>query len=208
MKKAALILIIIGLILFGYLVFKTYVIFGFWTLVWTSLLTFTSTIMIDRLFRARKEVDSVIIYNPKEWPKFINIIISLSIGYYLYTIINNETISNYDYTFGVIYLVFFTVLPLAYSFYKLIRDRNDFISINETTLKYRDNRETGEFNFTDISHVNLWGTLKGIEITLKNNTSVIIKTNQMNFRSTDLISAFDEIKAKLPIKESEEISEN
>ena len=206
MKKIkAIILMILSVILFigfCYLLYKTWDIFGFWTLTWTGFVSIISTIFIGNLVGSRVEKNEVIVYNPKEWPKFLNILVSLAIGYYLYTIISSPNISNYDYTFGMLYLILLTALPICIAIFKLIRDRNDFISIDKSTLKYKDNDETGEFIFTDIASVEL---TKGIKLTLKNDIVVTIKTGNMNFNAKDLLNAFNDIKSKVPKDQNEDI---
>jgi hypothetical protein len=199
MKKTMLVFLVILSILlvfgFCYLFYKTWNIFGFWTLMFTGLLSIISTAFLYNLIGSRNENNGLIIYNPKEWPKFINILVSIAIGYYLYSILSSKIISSYDYNFGMAYLILLTALPIVFALYKLIRDRNDFISISDTNLKYKDNSETGDFKFTDIVKAELIG---GIKLTFKDSSEVIIKTAKMNFNAKDLINAFNDIKAKLP----------
>jgi hypothetical protein len=199
MKKFKMIMVVILSICLGigfcYLIYKTWDIFGFWTLVWTGLLSIISTTLLGNLIGSRAENNGMIIYNPKEWPKFLNMLVSLAIGYYLFTIISNPSISSYDYTFGLAYLILLTAIPILIAIFKLIRDRNDFISIDGDILKYKDNNEIGEFKFTDIANVEL---SKGIKLTFKDEKILTIKTGNMNFNSKDLLSVFNEIKSKLP----------
>jgi len=183
------------LIGFLYLVYKTWEIFGIWNMIWTGVVTFFSALFLAQLFGSREEKDGVIIYNPKEWPKFINMLVSLVLGYYLYTVLLSKEVSKFDYGFGIAYLILFTAVPILFAIYKLVRDRNDYISVGQTNLTYRDNSETGDFKFTDIANAELLG---GIKLTFKDSSVVIIKTAKMNFNAKDLISAFNDIKAKLP----------
>jgi hypothetical protein len=181
---------------FCFLLYKSWNIFGFWTLAWTGLLSIFSTSLLGNFVGSRVENNGVIMFNPKEWPKVLNILVSVSIGYYLFTIINNsEVISNSDYTFGLAYLILLTAVPILISIFKLVRDRNDFISIDGDQLKYKDNDETGEFKFTDIANVEL---ANGLKLTFKDDKTVTIKTSNMNFNAKDLSSVYLEIKAKLP----------
>lgn len=208
MKKTGIILgviLAVGLgIGFMYLLYKTWDIFGFWTLMWTGALSMFSAFFLGNLTSSKTEKGGLIIYNPKEWPKFFNMLVSLTIGYYLYTVISTPDISNYDYTFGMAYLLFLTVLPTSYAIFKLIRDRNDFISISPEILKYKDNGENGEFNFSDIEKVELES---GIKLTFKDERTLTIKTGNMNFNTKDTLCAYNDIKSKLPEeKEIKEIS--
>ena len=197
---------IIGIILIfclivgvSYLIYKTYDIFGFWTLVWTGLLSIISTFYLGHLIGSRHESNGVITYNPKELPKFLSLSVSTAIGYYLYTIIDVPTISKYDYIFGLTYLILLTAIPILFIIYKLIRDRNDFIVIDGDNLKYRDNDDVGDFKFTDIAHVEISG---GIKLTFKDSKVVIIQTGSMNFNGKDLLNVYSEIKAKIGVNET------
>jgi hypothetical protein len=204
MKKLVGFGIILGILLgigFLYLMYKTWVVFGFWTLVWTSIVSLISTVYLGNLISSRAENNGVITYNPKEFPKFLNMMVSLAIGYDLYTIISVPSISSYDYIFGLTYLILLTAVPILFALYKLIRDRNDFIVIDGNNLKYRDNNENGDFKFTDIATAEISG---GIKLTFKDSKIVTIKTDNMNFNAKDLLIVFAEIKAKLPEEKKEE----
>jgi hypothetical protein len=192
MKKILGILLFIG---FLYLVYKTWEIFGIWNIIWTGAVTFCSALFLAQLIGSREEKDGVITYNPKEWPKFINMLVSMVFGYYLYTVLLSKEVSKFDYGFGIAYLILFTAVPILFATYKLIRDRNDYISVGQTNLTYRDNSESGDFKFSDIANAELLG---GIKLTFKDSSAVTIKTDKMNFNVKDLISAFNDIKAKLP----------
>ena len=199
MKKilgVLLVIISIALLIgFLYLVYKTWEIFGIWNMIWTGVVTFFSALFLSQLIGSREEKDGVITYNPKEWPKFINILVSLVLGYYLYTVLLSKEVSKFDYGFGIAYLILFTAVPILFAIYKLIRDRNDYISVGQTNLIYRDNSESCDFKFSDIANIELVG---GIKLTFKDGSVVTIKTAKMNFNAKDLISAFNDIKAKLP----------
>jgi hypothetical protein len=157
------------------------------------------------LIGSKVEKEGVIIFNPKEWPKLINILISAIIGYYLYTIIKNPEISQYDYVFGLSYLILLTAVPILIALYKIVRDRNDYISIDNTSITYRDNQENATIEINDISKVEL--TKKAICISLKNSNVVMIKTSQMNFNTKDLIAVLAEIKSRLPQETSPEVEQ-
>ena len=198
MKKILLVILLLLLgVAFCYLLYKVWNIFGFWTLMWTGSLSTIVSVWLGQLIGSRVEKNGVITYNPKEWPKLINILLSIAIGYYLYTIINNPNILSSDRNFGIAYLLLLTAIPIIIAIYKIIRDRNDFISIDGNVLKYKDNDEIGEFEITSLANVELSG---GIKLTFKDNTSVVIKTGNMNFNAKDLVNAFNDIKAQLPLE--------
>ena len=198
MKKILLVILLLLLgVAFCYLLYKVWNIFGFWTLMWTGSLSTIVSVWLGQLIGSRVEKNGVITYNPKEWPKLINILLSIEIGYYLYTIINNPNILRSDRNFGIAYLLLLTAIPIIIAIYKIIRDRNDFISIDGNVLKYKDNDEIGEFEITSLANVELSG---GIKLTFKDTTSVVIKTGNMNFNAKDLVNAFNDIKAQLPLE--------
>ncbi|MFM7985352.1 MAG: hypothetical protein ACKPKO_39165, partial [Candidatus Fonsibacter sp.] len=64
----------------------------------------------------------MVIFNPKEWPKFLVIVLALLIGYYLFNIlISLADFNNYDFIFGLLFLLLFTLGPVIWAVYKLIR---------------------------------------------------------------------------------------
>lgn len=199
MKPKGLITIIFVILFFVgilYLGYKSYVVFGFWNIILSGLLSWFSTFFLAQLIGSRAEKEGTIVYNPKEWPKFINFLVSLLIAYYLYTVLQGKEISEGDYIFGLSYIILLTVLPTLYSIYKLIRDRNDFIAISSTSVSYRDNSESGEFHFSNIKEAEM--SKQGIKLNLVDETSVLIKVEQMNFNVKDVLGALGEIQARIP----------
>ena len=188
-----IILFIIGILYLGY---KSYVVFGFWNIILSGLLSWFSTFFLAQFIGSRVQKEDVIIYNPKEWPKFLNFLVSLLIAYYLYTILQSKEISEGDYIFGLSYIILLTVLPTIYSIYKLIRDRNDFISITSNAVSYRDNAESGEFQFSNIAGAEM--SKDGIKLNMADGNSVLIKVGQMNFNVKDVLGAFSAIKERIP----------
>jgi hypothetical protein len=198
MKKGQIILgVIIFLViftLFSYLIYKTWVVFGFWTLVWTGLVTTLSGTILGQLIGSRVESHGKIIYNPKEWPKFINIIICALVGYYLFTIISDPNIEKDNYYFGICYLILLTALPIIWAIYKLIRDRNDFVEIDDKFISYKDNEKSGKFEISKI--IKIEGG-KNLTLFFNDETTHIIALSQMNFNSIDLISLTKDINSRL-----------
>ena len=187
---------------FSYLIYKTYIVFGFWTIIWTGLASIVAELLFGNLFGSRKESNGTITFNPKEWPKFINIAISLGIGYYLYSIISVPTVDENDYLFGLTYLITLTLLPIIWSLYKLIRDRNDFVQIEGQLLSYRDNSDTGQ---VDLSSVVKISGLKDLTLELADQSCLEIKLSQMNFNAADRSALIKEIQLRLPeVSESPE----
>ena len=115
-----------------YLVYETWVIFGFWRLAITGLINILASVIFIQLMGSGKtEKEAVIIYNPKEWPKFLGILVFLSVAYYLFDFISKkEGLTSIEYYYGVGYLSLLSILPSLYNLFKLIRDRNDYVKIN------------------------------------------------------------------------------
>lgn len=204
MKKGLVILIVIFAIaivtLFGYLIYKTWVVFGFWTLAWTGLVTTLSGTILGQLIGSRIESAGKIIYNPKEWPKFVNIIICALVGYYLYTIISAPNIDEGNYYFGLCYLILLTALPIVWAVYKLFRDRNDFVEIDEKFISYKDNMKAGKFEISKISKIE-----GALTIHFTDETTHNIALSNMNFNSADISSLTKDIQSRLPKIENNDI---
>ena len=206
MKKGLMVLgVILGvaiLTLFAYLIYKTWIVFGFWTLAWTGLVTSLSGAILGQMIGSRKESNGKIMYNPKEWPKFVNIIICVLVGYYLYTIISEPNVDSGNYYFGLTYLILLTALPTIYAIYKLFRDRNDFVEIDETYISYKDNKKTGKFEISTISKIE-----GALTIYFNDETTHTIALSNMNFNSIDAIALIKDIQSRLPNIENNNLNE-
>jgi len=192
----------IGLLILGYvyLLYKVFTIFGLWTLVWTGIVSIFSGSALMLLATSKKVEDDKIRYNPKEWPKLLSFLISLGIGYYLFTLLDKEALSEVDYYFALAYLVTLTLLPILIGLFKLIRDRNDELIITPNTISYRDNSRFGE---VEISKVESYD--KVYRLHLKDNTTFDIPFKKMGFSTLDQSNA---IKGILDALGNEESSKN
>lgn len=207
MKK---VLVILGVIFalaivafFSYLIYKTWVVFGFWTMVWTGVVTTLSGTILGQLIGSRIESAGKIIYNPKEWPKFVNIIICAAVGYYLYTIISAPNIDKGSYYFGLCYLILLTALPIVWAVYRLFRDRNDFVEIDEEFISYKDNMKTGKFEISKISKIE-----GALTIHFTDETTHNIALSNMNFNATDISSLTKDIQSRLPKIEKNDVADS
>ena len=207
MKKGLVILGVIFalaiIILFGYLIYKTWVVFGFWTMVWTGVVTTLSGTILGQLIGSRIESAGKIIYNPKEWPKFVNIIICAAVGYYLYTIISAPNIDKGSYYFGLCYLILLTALPIVWAVYKLFRDRNDYVEIDEKFISYKDNMKTGKFEISKISKIE-----GALTIHFTDETTHNIALSNMNFNASDISSLTKDIQSRLPKIEKNDVADS
>ena len=152
--------------------------------------------VIENLIGARRESsDGVVIFNPKEWPKFLVIVLALLIGYYLFNIlIALADFNNYDFIFGLLFLILFTLGPVVWAVYKLIRDRNDFVKIEGHLLSYKDNALTGVIDLNTVVHIS---GKKNIRFELVDQSYVTIKLSEMNFNEADRNALVKEIQLRL-----------
>lgn len=205
MKKALIAIVVaLGFLILAcllFLMYKTWVVFGFWTIVWTAFVNLMAGVLLGQLIGSRDESNGKIIYNPKEWPKFLNIAVSAVIAAYLYSIISKPNVSRDNYYFGLAYLTLLTALPMVKEVYKLIRDRNDFVEIEGDTISYRDNEKTGKFKFSDIKSVD---TGNDLTLHFKDGSDHKIALSNMNFNAADLVSLTLEINSRVPKPEQTE----
>lgn len=187
-----------------YLAYKTWMIFGFWRIAITGIInTLASFIFIQFMGSGKSEKDGVIIYNPKEWPKFLGILIFLGVAYYLYDFISKrEGLSNLEYYYGIGYLSLLSFLPTLYNLFKLIRDRNDYVKINNGILSYKNNSSQEEFKISDIQSFSK-SSKNGITLTFKDENTHLIPIKNMNFNLRDSINLNNDLKALFPNKEEE-----
>jgi hypothetical protein len=114
------------------------------------------------------------------------------------------TVDENDYLFGLIYLIALTCLPIIWSLYKLIRDRNDFVQIEGQILSYRDNSDTGQVDLNSVIKIS---GLKDLTLELADQSTLEIKLSQMNFNAADRSALIKEIQLRLPkVSESTEES--
>jgi hypothetical protein len=199
--KKALVALIVGIAValfvgFAFLIYKTWTVFGFWTMTWTGLASFFSGTVLEHIFGSRSETNGRILYNPRELPKFIHIIICGLLGYYLYTRIIVPGLAKSDYYFGLAYLTFQTVLPVVFSIYRLIRDKDDFVAIEGNAISYKDNEKVGRFELSSIASIDTFGS----DLTLKfvDGTEHKIELSNMNFNVSDVVELTVDLKARLP----------
>jgi hypothetical protein len=168
-------------------------ILGFWPIISIFLITTTATIVFNKV-GSRSESEGVITYNPKEWPKFVLILIGACVGYYLYSLLGELKIDEGQASTVWAYITLNSILPVLISIYTLIRDRNDYITITSTHVAYKDNSKAEEINFEDIASVSIEA---GIKLNLKNNSYVLIQTPKMNFTVKDIVGVVADINAKI-----------
>ena len=195
MNKLAYLLGFALLTLFCFLVYKVWSIFGVWTLIWTGLVAAISQTVLKEMIGSKQVTTDGVMFNPKETPKLASIAINLLLGYYLFTILSNTELSDFDRNFGNGYIGIFAIVPNFYALFTLFRDRNDFVFINQNNVQFKNNDETGEIPFSTIGDVKIQG--KDLELIMNNETSFVIKTSEMNINNKDLTDILSEIKVRL-----------
>lgn len=168
-------------------------ILGFWPIISIFLITTTATVVFNKV-GSRSESEGVITYNPKEWPKFVLILVGACVGYYLYSLLGELKIDEGQANIVWAYITLNSILPVLISTYTLIRDRNDYITITSTHVSYKDNSKAEEINFEDIASVSIEA---GIKLNLKDNSFVLIQTPKMNFTVKDIVGVVADINSKI-----------
>jgi len=190
---SAVILTILGLFVLGYLylLYKVFTIWGIWTLMWTGVVSLFSSSALMLLATSKSKKGDTIRYNPKEWPKLISFVISLGIGFYLFTLLERTALSEVDYYFAIAYLITLTAIPILLGLFRLIRDRNDELIITPSVISFRDN---SHFEEVQISNVTKGETYeKGYRLHLKDGGVFDIPFKKMGFNTLDQSSAIDGI---------------
>ena len=200
-SKIVVIIVIISLLAsvgLLYLAYKTWMIFGFWRIAVTGIInTLASFIFIQFMGSGKSEKDGVIIYNPKEWPKFLGILVFLTVAYYLFDFIGKkEGLTTLEYYYGIGYLSLLSFLPTLYNLFKLLRDRNDYVKINNGIISYKDNRSQEEFKISDIQSFSSVKT--GLTLKFKDGKTHVIPIKNMNFNFRDSINLKNDLNALFP----------
>ena len=204
-SRFLLILYLVLIFLFGayfYFLYEVWTTFGGKAIVISIVVQLLSALILHHLIGSQKKTDSGYIFNPKELPKYLNMLVALVVGGYLYTVLGTRDISSGKYDFGLIYILLGIVIPVLYGIYKLYKNRNDYIEVTDTTLKYFDNNDQadgrGEVLLSNIQNVRTNGflSLMNIELLMKDSSTLLIKTSEMNFNVLDLWS----LKALLNMK--------
>lgn len=177
-------LVAIALSIVGYVIYKSWHIFGVWAML---LAIFANSFVgpaLTHFIGCRTQTPSGYMFNPKELPKYLAMLVAAAIGYYLYIQLDNPELTSYDYKFGIAWITLAIGLPVIIQLYKLNRDKNDYVEITGSLLKYRDNDDIGEVSLHHVTKVELVGM--DLKLHFLNDQEMIIKTSQMNFGGRDL----------------------
>lgn len=191
-----------------YLIYEIWTIFGFWRLTITGLINFLASVILFQLVGSGKsEKEDVLIYNPKEWPKLLGIVVFLVVAFYLHNHINQkENLTSLEYYYGIGYLSLLSILPTLYTLFKLVRDRNDFVKIKNGILYYKDNSTEKQFEISTIKSCS--NNIKiGLTLTFKDENTHLIPLKNMNFNSRDSINLTSDIDKLIIVDEPDEVIE-
>ena len=166
---------------------------GFWPIICIFSITTISSFLLNSI-SSRSESDGLIIYNPKEWPKFVSVLIGVGVGYYLFNLMGELKIVEGQTNIVWAYITLNSIIPVFIATYTMIRDRNDSITITSSHVSFKDNSKVGEINIADIASVSVEA---GIKLNLTNNNSILIETPKMNFTTKDVLGAVADINAKI-----------
>ena len=192
-------LYVLGVVLaaiLGYLIYETWHIFGAWAMLLSIFGNSLVGVALAHFIGCKTQTPTGYMFNPKELPKFLSILVTVAIGYYLYIQLNNPDLTGYDRNFGITWIVLSIALPVVFQLYTLNRDKNDYVEIAGPLLKYRDNDDIGEVPLQHVKQVELAGG--DVKLLLMNDQEMIIKTSQMNFGGQDLADLIITIKGVLP----------
>ena len=181
-------------ILYMFMLYLSWDIFGFWTLVSISILSIVSSLYFNHYLGAgfRREEERFVI-NPKEWPKLLNIIIHAIFIYYLQSVIPESlTLGRSVFAYAYLALEAFQILL---SLTVLIRDRNDFVMIANGKMSFRNNSDYQEFETSDMKGA--VACMEGVRITFLDGKEHIIPTKQMNFGARDVSDLLKELEHHL-----------
>jgi hypothetical protein len=192
-----------------YLIYEIWTIFGFWRLIITGFINFLASLILFQLVGSGKsEKEGELIYNPKEWPKLLGLLVFLVVAFYLYNHINQkENLTSLEYYYGFAYLTILSLLPTLYTLFKIVRDRNDFVKITNGILSYKDNSTEKEFKISTIKSCS--NNLKtDLTLIFQDETTHVIPLKNMNFNSRDSVNLTNDIGSLIEVDDANETTNN
>lgn len=191
----AIVIMFFGLL--GYLIYKAWDVFGPWAMVISILLNLTVVTPLLSWPTSRVKTRRGMLINPREGPRYAAMAVCLAIGYFLWTRLSDPRLSESEVLFGYIFLCLCMVIPLSTLIFRTYRDRNDFVEIDGSLLRY--------FNEGKMVEVSLEGLREvqhdSLEIRLcwEGNEVHVLPLGEMNFNMADrqeLRDAIDALIAK------------
>ena len=192
--------IIVGALL-GYISWTSFGVFGTMRSLICFLISVGTLSYLHAIPITKQEEDNSIIFNPSESPKYLGITIILAMSAYLLWFAYHRNLSETKLLFAYIEVTLLGVLPSLWIIICLIRDRNDFISINNEKLIISNahffSKKYTEIDIEQIQTIKREHT--NIYIHQKNNETFVIKGNEMNLFENEIVEV--EIFIKMFLKD-------
>lgn len=195
-KLIGLIIVVVVVAILGYVAYESWHVFGVTAMLLSIFANSGVGPALTHFIGCKTQTPNGYMFNPKELPKYLAMLVAAGIGYYLYMQLDNPDLTSYDRKFGMAWIILGIALPVVFQLYTLNRDKNDYVEIAGPMLKYRDNDDIGEVPLQHVKQVELAG--KDVKLVLMNDQEMIIKTSQMNFGGRDLVELITTIHSALP----------
>ena len=180
-----LLAVVIPLAIFGgilYLIWEVWHIFGFWRVVGLGILLIVIQVFAGKKSLKREEVESGVIYAPKELPIYIGVLCGFGVVGYLYSHLQSlTTITDTEYKFGIAYLILNGIQILRQCIADF-RNRHDKVEVNSDGIFWIDiegGKDVGQkLSWSDIKKVS--SEIGKIVIETKGSTKHELVPSQMN----------------------------
>jgi hypothetical protein len=149
----------------------------------------------------------VIEFNPTEFPKYIAVFIIQLVGFSLFHFVYQNTNHAESHMWPFIFIGLISGIPGIIIFISLVINKNDSISINQTEISWKDNKEVNSRKLEDLVDVTLVRDsfiyiyqLYSIELIMKDHSKVGIPAYRMNFTKQDILLVIQKIKESNNLK--------
>ena len=182
-----LILLCIG----GLLGYSTWMSFGTFGTARTLICVVISIVTLSLLHTSpitQKTTDSEVVFNAKEYPKLIGVLIILAVCTYLFWFAQKQDLTQTQMIFVYTQISIIGILPTLWLAIRIFRDRNDYISISTEKLIISNagffSKEYTEIPLTNIKNVDRDQT--SIHIHKKDGYTFSILGAQMNLFDNEM----------------------
>ena len=169
-------------ILTAFLLIETVNIFTIECLTTATLLLFISYLILTQLISSIQKTNNTITLNNNVWPKYLYILISIIIGLTLFYTLDENKISYWENILAISLIFILIIFPSIIILGRTVKNRNDFIVIDETHIQINDNEVLEKILIEDIAVVQ---NKKNIEIDLHSGNSFVINKKTLNLNFID-----------------------
>ena len=149
------------------------------------------SIFLECESNSRKTEGKAIIYNRKEWIYYFFFIINTGIAYFLYSKINIQNISAFNFYFGLSFvLIIFIYFNIGTVKYRII-NRNDYVKIDDKFIYINDNKEAHEFPIESLKSIEKDRT--NIKFIFKNTETFVLKPIKLGLSIKDRKNIFEDL---------------